>query len=267
MDSFIDSFKIMINHLFLIYGKMYSAVFQVPIEIELTDNLDLRHNEIRPDLTELLSLKSVHSDDNGRLVIPQKVGDTFYILLNETKIREYILNKDPTWIGTITHEITHAIDFYQMAQKRKLDNYSELEKAKSLFASWSEYHAKRVGYSFLRSICVEMNLLQENEETCEYIINEEWPYFKEKYYKAYNENSNDGIYQIYLTMHILGRYSVWNDLYPNKFNVENLLEDFYNAPWIGNLYIFLRKYEDVESIYPCFNLFCALLASNWKWIQ
>ena len=51
-----------------------------------------------------------------------------------------------TWVGTLAHEYTHALDFYKMAKLEALDSYAPLEDPDRyfLFQQWTEYHARRV---------------------------------------------------------------------------------------------------------------------------
>ncbi len=263
MDSNRKEVIEIIEYIVKLYANMYPKLCQIPLSIEITKDLDARHCEIRPEYADIISQKNQHSDDNGRTVVSRKVGETIYILLNEDKMKEYIINQNATWIGTVAHELTHALDYHQMAKLEGLEYYDKLEKDDYLFISWSEYHAKKNGYSFLRLMLGKMNLLKEDNEEIEKIINIEWPHCIKDFFVDYHKNLNDGLYQIYLTMHILGRYSVWNDLYPEYFNESRLADDFCNTPWMGRLYSFMHKHEDLESIYPCFEEFRAVLSENW----
>ena len=80
-----------------------------------------------------------------------------------------------TWLGTIAHELTHAIDYYQMARKEKLDCYGPLLKTASylMFQLWSEYHAKRLGYGFMRRL-LNMDINLAEDEANKYARAKEW---------------------------------------------------------------------------------------------
>lgn len=241
------------------YSNKYYDLQRIPINYIITENLDEKHRELRPDIAGEITGENLHSDDNGRMIPPMTVDEPMNVVLN----MKIFSGQSVNWTGTLAHEITHAIDYYQMAKINDLKDYSSLERG-YIFPSWSEYHAKKIGYSFLRTICDHMNIFSEKEKQIEEITNVEWPHFMNEFYNDYHKHGNDGVYQIYLTMHILGRYSAWNDLFPDYFNLQKLSIDFCNTPWVEDLYCYLREHETIELFSTSMEEFKYVLSKNWK---
>ena len=86
------------------------------------------NSNLSPSPTTSILKEGIQSDYNGRMVVPESLDDPIHILLNTRKVEEYTNDGSMTWIGTIGHEYTHAIDFYQMARLEELDSYSPLEE-------------------------------------------------------------------------------------------------------------------------------------------
>ena len=253
-----------------LYYILNPTMERIPVNVVFTDDLNRTHCELRPEYKEKLinSYDKSSNDYNGRMVVPHSITETITILINITKMKQYTDDGSLTWIGTLSHELTHAIDFYQMARKESLIYYDPLEDTSlyQMFQLWSEYHARKLGYGFLREVHKVLGHLDDEEQQIRFITEKEWPFHQENHYKDYHSGI-DGSQQMYLTMQLLGRYSVWCDLFPNAFNEEALSSDFYHTPWIGHLFSFLRKHESLNSIYPVFNELRSVLAENWLFTE
>ena len=123
-----NQLQVLINTLFYMYHSTFPEAMQIPVSVSFTDNLNRTHAELRPDRADLILKEGIQSDYNGRMVVPESLDDPIHILLNTRKVEEYTNDGSMTWIGTIGHEYTHAIDFYQMARLEELDSYSPLEE-------------------------------------------------------------------------------------------------------------------------------------------
>lgn len=256
-----NAFHTLINR----YYDIYSDSPQVPVDITLTDNLNSTHAELRPDVKNKLLAENPQNDFNGRMVVPVSLDDPIHILLNTTKVQEYTNDGSMTWIGTLAHELTHAIDYYQMARMEGLTTYAPLEKAEQylMFQLWTEYHARKRGYSFLRQFLSDTGaVVRGRDEQIEYISTKEWPFHRRRYYQEYHADNN-GKNQLYLTMQLLGRYSVWADLFPDCFNEESLSMDFYGTEWMIDLFRFLHTHESIRDIYSAFSELEEILRENW----
>lgn len=255
------------QRLSLNYYKLYPDMPEVPVNVIFTDCLSKTHLELRPDLEERLIADQIEKDDcyNGRMVLPFSINDNIYILLNNKKIIEYTDDKSYTWIGTFAHELTHVIDFHMMALKEGLDSYDPLNETCQyfMFQLWSEYHARKLGYGFLRNqLDVDSNV--DNEfERIKYILEVEWPKHKNDHFKQYHE-VKDCYKEIYITMQLLGRYSVWCELFSNEFNQSALKKEFINTPWLYHIYAFLSQHSTLDSIYPHLEDMRLVLKENWK---
>ena len=247
------------------YYDIYPGSPQVPVDIKLTDNLNSTHAELRPDVKNQLLAENPQIDFNGRMVLPVSLDDPIHILLNTTKVQEYTNDGSMTWIGTIAHEFTHAIDYYQMARMEGLTTYAPLEKAEQylMFQMWTEYHARKRGYCFLRKFLSAAGAVSvESDAQLKHISTKEWPFHRQRFYQEYHADNN-GKNQMYLTMQILGRYSVWADLFPESFNEDSLSVDFPGTRWIVDLFWFLYTHESLEEVYPVFGELEDVFRENW----
>lgn len=258
----------MINILYEQYYKCYPHMERIPVNIEFTDDLAKKHFELRSDIKEQLIAEDIYSQQNfnGRMVAPCDIKDNISILLNTNKVVQYCNDGSMTWIGTFAHELTHAIDFYMMARKEKLQSYDELQQCSTylMFQLWSEYHARKLGYQFLRTILgVDKQPTYSLKECIDHIQNTEWPTHKKHHFEEYHKNRN-GNNQMYITMQLLGRYSVWCDLFPHNFNEDTFAMDFANEIWMQHLFSFMRHHETFDLIYENFDLMESIINENWQ---
>lgn len=253
----------LINSLFSLYHITFPEAEQIPVSVSFTDNLNKTHAELRPDRKETILREGLQADFNGRMVVPESLDETIHILLNTKKVEEYTIDGSMTWIGTIGHEYTHALDFYQMARLEKLDSYMPLEKTSQymMFQQWTEYHARKCGYRFLRKYFETTGQILQGEEQIQHILEVEAPAQTRRYNKEYNQGSP--IERLYLTMQYLGRFSVWVDLFPGYFNEEQILDYCPSAYWMLDLLHFLRKHEKLNEIYGHFDGLQVVLSENW----
>lgn len=251
------------THVLSLYHVTFPGTETIPVSVIFTDDLNRTHAEIRPDRRDELLTNNRQSDFNGRMVVPLLVEDSIYVLLNETKFYEYIQDGSMTWVGTLAHEYTHALDFYQMARLEGLDSYAPLEETDKyiLFQQWTEYHARRCGYRLLRRYFEVMGQMPNVDEQLQYIINIEAPRHTEWFYRDYQRGT--GSERLYLTMQYLGRYSVWMDLFPDVFTEDKVLEYCPGTYWMVDILSFLRGHETLESVYDNFVEFQDVLSENW----
>ena len=250
-----------------IFYREYPEIERVPFDITLTDDLDETSYKLRPDLRERFAAqgKGSDGDSNGRMVPPCNLDEKLHVLINTGSIQKYTEDGSMTWVGTIAHELTHAADFYQMARLEGLDNYDPLQEISryELFQYWTEYHARKLGYSFLRKFLAVDADDNDKDAAVDYISKVEWPHHMDDHFDTYHECA-DRHQQIIITMHLLGRYSVWCDLFPETFNEEKLSVDFYHAPWMYHLFSFMRQHETLDAIYWDFPAMRRTLRENWE---
>lgn len=251
------------------FYREYSEIERVPVEIILSDDLDETLYRLRPDIRERVMAQGKNSNEqsNGRMVPPYHLDEKLRVLLNTEKIQKHTKDGTMSWVGTIAHELTHATDFYQMARLEGLPNYDPLQEKSlyELFQYWTEYHARKVGYGFLIKVLGVYTHPDNSEAVIEHILSSEWPHHMEDHYRKYHEYS-DRYDQIIITMHLLGRYSVWCDLFPEVFNEKSFALDFPYAPWMHHLFSFMRQHETLNAIYEDFSKMRKVLRENWETI-
>lgn len=248
------------------YYELYPEMQKISINTIISDCLSKLYFEIRPDS------KAKHKEDeikstfdlNGMMVLPYAVGEPINILLDRNKIAEYTNDGSMTWLGTFAHELTHAIDFYQMAVKENLNCYDPLLDTGEyyMFHLWSEYHARKLGYAFLRNL-LGVDTDYDEISRIEHIQTIEWPTQFNRHFKEYHETNNGNI-QMNSTMQLLGRYSVWCDLFPTEFNKTVFKELFAKTPWMYNIFVFLRQNCSLDIVYSNFENMRLILSENWK---
>lgn len=260
-----NSFDKIIRQLYQSYYTQYPDMPEIKVSAVFTDSLSRSHFEIRPDMEEELTKQGILGDDtsNGRMVLPRRVGDTIFILLNSNKVIEYSKDGSMTWIGTFAHELTHAIDYYQMSIMENMDIYDALLRTEHylMFQLWSEFHARKTGYSFLRNF-LSKDIGNEDEQV-NHILNYEWPHQLERHFRLYHA-TNDGNKQMDDTMQLLGRFSVWCDLFPEVFNETMLNDMFRDNIWMKHLLDFLRQCPSLDKAYSRFDEMRRILKENWE---
>ena len=249
------------------YYDVFPTMQRIPVNIITTEDLNQTHSELRPENKARFvgANAELKNEDNGRMVVPYSINGTISILLNTKKLLEYTGAASNTWIGTIAHELTHAIDYYQMARKEGLTHYDPLEEISlyHMFQLWSEYHARKLGYRFLREYINKSEDSVNEQQLIEDIVKIEWPYHKNYYSECFSYIDENQ--QMYNTMQLLGRYSVWCDLFPIIFNGETLSSDFNNSPWMTHLFLFLREHENLDLIYNNFEGLRKTLSEKWPY--
>lgn len=261
-----EEIREVLQFLSLKYYELYPDMQNLSVNTIISDCLSKSYLELNLELKESLKADDLESIDdlNGMMVLPYAVGEPINVLLSRSKIAEYTIDGSMTWMGTFAHELTHAIDFYQMAVKQNLNCYGPLlDKEKYyLFHLWSEYHARKLGYAFLRSL-LGVDSKYDETSRIEHIQKTEWPMQFNRHFKEYHE-TNIGNIQMNSTMQLLGRYSVWCDLFPNEFNEATFKKLFANTPWMYNIFVFLRQHSSLNIVYSKFEDMRLILSEIWK---
>lgn len=227
-----------------------------PIEfkIEFVKDIYTRKLELAVDdkeKNEIISAKEFSKNINGSVVLPTHNGDVPYILISLDTIENP--NSNCQFISTIIHELTHIHDFYDFYSfnKDRCNNIREIDKCIDFrpFQLWTEYNARRKGYYFYRSI---MNMDNDNsvKEQIEYILYKECPFHMDYLRKQLIKYGNEPYNFVYNIIQFIGRFSVWNDLFSNHFNVNTLPNELIVAfdNRIINLYEFLYKNKSFDDV-------------------
>lgn len=223
----------------------------IDIEVEFTENLYKRRLELavnEKDITDVEKGKSFISGLNGTLVLPTTLNEKPYILISNSTIDDSML-----FISTLIHELTHIHDFYDFARYHNIEYFSDIEKDHNFYNLyfWTEFHARRNGYYFYRKIY--KSLINDNlsrEEEIKHIRETECPIQLEYLIDQLIKYENNPTQFVYSIMQFLGRFSVWQDLFPNEFNANKLPKELLNTFGyrITSIYEFLYNQSDFEDI-------------------
>lgn len=116
---------------------------------------------------------------------------------------------------------------------------------------WSEFHARRMGYSYLRrfSVMLQQGQVSDNEYI-EHIKTTECPSQLKWLIDGLIKYQNQPYHYIYSIMQFLGRYSVWQDTYSLDFNEKTLPYELIEAfdHRIIDVYCFLYKHKGFDEI-------------------
>lgn len=260
-----------LNDSFSMVLSVYFSYFQlepIDVEITLTEKIANIYRQKRPDLFEGEHL--INSEDverNRGLTIPPKtIDEKFTIVIKQDYFWESAKNQDWQWVGTLTHEMTHVLDYINYAKINDLDNYdaAQREWVHRPFVLWTEFHARATGYFFMRRfIFGEKYNDKGDKEQTDNILQKELPFqinwFSQQYETA-NENAD---IQLYETMQFMGRYSIWEKLFPNVFNKRVRQQVFGSNPWMLELYDFLITHQDIESANDNFDKMLDIIRTNF----
>lgn len=223
----------------------------IGIQVEFVDDLYKRRLELainEKDFNNVEISKRFISGLNGTLVLPATLNEKPYILISNSTIDDSML-----FISTIIHELTHVHDFYDFAKYHNIIYLSDVEKIddfKDLYF-WTEFHARRRGYYFYRKII--KGFTKDNKikgEEVKYIRGIESPHHLKYLKEELIKNQNNSTQFLYNIMQFLGRFSVWQDLFPDQFNEDTLPEELKNSFGykIIDIYDFLYNHSTFEDI-------------------
>ena len=117
----------------------------------LSDNMEQKYKEIRPDHEEKFSKLIEHIIKcNALTITPSQTSENFYVLI-DLKYFVESLEKNNNWAGTVAHELTHIYDMIKYADLIGCHDYDTILDLYRhwMFNIWTEYHAK-----VIRHYCV-----------------------------------------------------------------------------------------------------------------
>lgn len=242
------------------YILMLSSLFHsetqikpiINVQVEFVDDLYSRRLELAYNEKEkqsILDAKAFLINCNGTMVLPEHINNNPYILISKK-----LINSEGAFFHTFCHELTHVYDFYDFAKVNNVELFQLIESHKYFGAlyHWSEFHARRNGY-FLYRKAIDLLLDDKilDKEHLNHIINVEYPTQLDYLIKQLWEHVDSPTQFIYNIMQFLGRYSVWEDMFPEHFNSAKLPQTLINGfgKKINELYSFLQsniKFDDVK---------------------
>ncbi|MBR5047290.1 MAG: hypothetical protein IKX76_03540 [Eubacterium sp.] len=195
---------------------------------------------------------------------PKSMDEPFTLIFK----RPYLQRVDEAELYRLMfHELTHYVDYKEYARIHKLNSYRELFRSQEtvLFQNWSEYHAERRGYGAYLKHRHGVRLKYEPSPRKIKIMEDEtlknMLYYAEHYINTaeYGESR-----QIYFTMHLLSRISIWLQILP--YQVEDILTNqifkYRGMEWIKNLLYLFLKYPTLEQMDPHFPEMVRIIAES-----
>lgn len=167
----------------------------------------------------------------------------------------------------VFHELTHIVDYQNYARLNNYTSYADLFKdPKSvLFQNWSEYHAERRGYAAWLKHRYGIKLEMDGDERKYELLRKETAsniaYYGEHYTNTAEYGSER---QIYFTMHLLARMSLWMQLMPIQVS-QIMSTDPFNykgIEWIKKLMYLFAKYKEIDKMNDHFMDIARIIAEN-----
>ena len=232
--------------------KKYNFPQKLKINIIITDDIETEYNNHLKKYNKQYDYISIF-DYNGITCIPNITNEETTLLINYNAVKQ-ISNNNYEFICTILHELIHAKDYYNYFKEYLDGEYNSSKHRDSTygFKYWSEFNAKKISYYEYCKL-VHGDKLKTNEEL-ENIKENEIPNKNNKLDEILKDNDIDIEDIIYNLMFYLGRYSVWEELFPTEFNNGKKFskELFKYKPIVDELYNLLnnnpKKMNDYEEI-------------------
>lgn len=193
---------------------------------------------------------------------PKTMDEPFYLIFK----RPYLEKADECErYRLVFHELTHMCDYKEYAALNRLSSYEQLfsDPQTVLFQHWSEYHAERRGYAawlkhrygiLLKYSPDKVGIMEK--ETVSNI-----QYYGEHYTNTAEYGSTR---QIYFTMHLLARMSIWMQILP--YHVSDLLSkepfNYRGIEWIKKLMYLFIKYPELSQMNHHFMDIAHIVAEN-----
>ena len=272
MESDKDSIELLKNLLEAVLGDYYNyyGINTIDIECSLSNKLSNILMEKRPVFEGYVKTTPEEIDKNrGSIIPPKELNGIFTIVMDSNYFMESLQKKDYQWVGTLTHELTHILDFIQYAELHHLDNYNAIQRDMEHrpFMLWTECNARAKGYFFLRKYVFgdKVNDMKDTKQT-DFIMEKELPFQKNVFEKGYGEADDNAWQQMYVAAQFLGRYSVWEKLFPNVFT-KNVRRQVLGANmWVLELYQFFLNNNVLEVADKKWKDLLEIIRSNWKGI-
>jgi len=227
----------------------------INVKIEFVEDIHKKKLELAKSYEEresIISEKEFDKNTNATLIFPKFITDIQLILISKNVIVNTI--NPNQLVSTIPHELAHVEDFYRFSVFNKVGNLNDAMKCIGYrgFYFWTEYNSKRQGYDFYRK---KLNWDNSSDNAVEEIKNREFIWHLNELKGDLQKYKSKSKLFIYCVIQFIGRFSVWNDLFPNYFNVTTLPKELLIMfdSRIVNLYNFLYENKTFEDIKYKFN--------------
>lgn len=151
------------------------------------------------------------------ICVPNTTNEETTLIINYDRVINYKENNCQV-ICTIFHELIHAKDYYEYYKKYCDGIYdSSIDRDSQYgFFNWSEFNAKRISYFEYCYLINEDKV--KSQEALNNIKEHEIPLQNKMMEKYLVDDETDMEEIIYNLMLYLGRYSVWEEFFPDEFN-------------------------------------------------
>ncbi|MDO4977786.1 MAG: hypothetical protein Q4E53_11055 [Eubacteriales bacterium] len=195
---------------------------------------------------------------------PKSIDDSFALIFKEPYLRKV---EECELYRLMFHELTHYVDYKEYARIHNLKSYQELFHSQQtvLFQNWSEYHAERRGYAaYLKhrhGVRLQYDVTPKKIKIMEDETLRNLMFYAEHYTNTAEYGSSR---QIYFTMHLLARMSIWMQILPSHV-AEILSKDPFNykgIEWIKKLMLLFAQYPTLEKMDPHLMDIAKIIAEN-----
>ncbi len=190
----------------------------------------------------------------GTIVWPARLKEEPTVLIDA---KTFGKEENGIFYSTLTHELTHVHDFYAFAEHFGYHDPDAVQKDKhfTVFYFWTEFHARRVGYTIYRALMLGA-FPQSRAKQLGHILNEEGPFqlgILNDGLKEYIQKKEPLLY-MYSLVQYLARFSVWSDLSP-YITMNGLPKEVTGAfgRKAADLYEYLHMHREFDSFIASFS--------------
>lgn len=231
-----------------------TTIQPIDVHIEFLDDLFDRRLELtisEKDKEDVLANKDFIASLNGTMVLPKTRFESPFILISNSAV-----NDSCQFISTLIHELTNIHDFYNFSEFHSLQSFSTISSLIDfdLFYYWTEYHARRLGYYFYRQILLSKDT-RSTTEHIEHIKSTEYPFHFRYLCTELSKHTNNPTLYFYDLMQFIGRFSIWETLYPEiQLPPElDMIDELYR--FLSTHNTFSEFISDIHQLRTCINNF------------
>lgn len=226
------------------FMEKYDFPTELKIKIIVTDDMKNEYeNQMRKLNKQYDYISAI--DYNGITCVPNNIDEATIILINYDRFKLSKINNYEV-LCTIFHELIHAKDYYNYFKKYCNGSYDSSENRDSLygFMNWSEFNAKSISYLEYCKLIHDEKI--NSSEELNNIEKNELPVKNKELEDILKNEGVDMEYILYNLMFYLGRYSIWEKLFPKEFGKNNKFPDelIKYKPIVDELYIALKNTTD-----------------------
>ncbi|MCI6242357.1 MAG: hypothetical protein MR646_03510 [Agathobacter sp.] len=229
----------------------YFSLNVIDVDIMFSSRISDAVMKIRPDYLdgEIRTRPEEIDKYRGMIIPPREREGKFTIVISYYYLLDSCQRDDFQWVGTLVHEMTHVQDYVEYADMHDMKSYDKIQRRieHRPFALWTEFNAKAKGYFFMSKYQYSESYTDIYDKThTDFILQKELPFQIKAFNKSCSAAEGNMDEQLYSTMQFLGRYSVWENLFPNIFD-KNMREKVMEGnKQMYNLYLFLIEHQKLE---------------------